>query len=376
MNFTHTQFFAMVVVIGITVLNSCTCDSETFVRQTPALLVTSPDQIDFGEIPIGFDVTRRLTLLNEGQFPLEIEALNVIPETEPFDTEGGTFTIKAEQELEVVVHFRPTQERAYQAELTVLHSGFNDDEDVVLLKGVGIADTVCTACGGVPPDCLDENTQVIYEYLEGCEEDQCLYEATQVNCECGCIAATGQCRLCAGQDAGTLIEDTEDAGAEPFEPEGEPLDGGPVECMVVGGMNTSDDYNDDVSTGDKWMAWRYTAPEAMIIHRAEIFTGEATASSRVSLWSHDAAGNQPNAEIAGGDFDIVVENGWKGADFSASVSLTTAETYWLVWDMPSGAQASRANGGVPVSYRGSYGEGEPWDGLYAGPDKFRLYHCE
>jgi hypothetical protein len=194
-------------------LSSCTCDTEAYVRQKPALLVMAPGEIDFGDIPIGFDVTRKMILRNEGTFELGIQSLDVSPASEPFDTEGQTFSLKPKQEVEVVVHFRPTQERPYEALIVVTHDAFNDEVESVTVKGVGVSDTLCTSCDSPPFECLDDETQILYEYVGGCEENQCEYQISQLDCECGCDESLGQCALCDGQDAGALAtEPVFDAG--------------------------------------------------------------------------------------------------------------------------------------------------------------------
>ena len=187
---TQTGIKVRLALLAIT--GSCTCDTEAYVRQTPALLVTAPDQIDFGAVPVGFDVTRTLTLLNTGQFPLHVDAMTVTPSAAPFDVEGSTFRVEPEQEVEVVVHFRPFEQVAAEAKIIIEHDAFNSEADTVTVVGEGASDTVCTACGGAPSECLDEDTQIVYEHIGGCEEDRCEYRATQVNCWCRGFRRSGR----------------------------------------------------------------------------------------------------------------------------------------------------------------------------------------
>ena len=58
-----------------------------------ALLLPSVEEINFGEVPIGFDVTRVFSATNEGERKLIINGFALRPEDAPFGVEGGTVSL-------------------------------------------------------------------------------------------------------------------------------------------------------------------------------------------------------------------------------------------------------------------------------------------
>ena len=147
------------------------------------------------------------------------------------------------------------------------------------------------------------------------------------------------------------------------------------ECTIEGGTNLDMPLDDGWSTGEGILAWRYTAPEDLVIDRVEVLTGEGTASSHMGIWSHDPGLDQPGVEMAGGDFIIDPINDWQGADLEVTVPMVAGETYWIAWTLPSGVQFSRTEGGETVSYKNTFDGGETWGGPYENTDAFRLLSC-
>ena len=201
------------------------CDCGEVLTRPQAFLAASETQIDFGDVPVGFDVTRVFAVQQEGGRKVTVDGFSVTPDGAPFAVEGGTVTLGLKGKQDYILHFRPTAVQAYEADLVVLHDGDNEDPVRIQLRGEGIDDQVCTDCGGKPPECLDEDVQIIYENIGGCAEDQCLYQAVQNNCVCGCETATGLCLAC--EDAGVpLPPPVRDAGANPADAGAEPIDAG------------------------------------------------------------------------------------------------------------------------------------------------------
>ena len=89
-----------------------------------------------------------LQILNEGQLPLNITGFTLEPADAPFATELSAVMVERESSVDIVIHFRPTQEGIFEATLTVLHDASNDDTpQTVVLRGTGSTD-VCTTCDG------------------------------------------------------------------------------------------------------------------------------------------------------------------------------------------------------------------------------------
>ena len=192
------------------------CDCGEVLVPQKAFLLASETQIDFGEVPVGFDVTRVFSVTKDGERTLKVDGFAVTPDGAPFAVEGGVVTLTRDAKQDYIVHFRPTEIQAYEGELEILHDGDNDAPVTITLKGIGVSDRVCTDCGGKAPECLDNDVQIEYQSIGGCEEDQCLYQAVQVHCECGCEAETGMCASC--EDAGVPMPPVvPDAGPEPVD---------------------------------------------------------------------------------------------------------------------------------------------------------------
>ena len=75
------------------------CDVEVYSQQNQGLLIIETDVLNFGDVPVGFDVTQTLTLRNEGQRPLEIIGFDISPAASNFAIEGSTFLIAAKDSV-------------------------------------------------------------------------------------------------------------------------------------------------------------------------------------------------------------------------------------------------------------------------------------
>ena len=51
-------------------LPNCSCDQETYSRQSRPVISVNPLELDFGNVPVGTQSTRALDILNAGQFCL------------------------------------------------------------------------------------------------------------------------------------------------------------------------------------------------------------------------------------------------------------------------------------------------------------------
>ncbi|TVQ89234.1 MAG: hypothetical protein EA397_15790 [Deltaproteobacteria bacterium] len=144
------------------------------------------------------------------------------------------------------------------------------------------------------------------------------------------------------------------------------------------GRNMGDDYRDMVSMGgpDHRYGMRHVASADMSIGRIEVFTGERSGTNAVSMYSHDALDNAPDVELGRGTWPMATENSWQGAELDECVPLEAGEVYWVVWEPINGAQATRAPGGDPVTYRGSHDDGLSWSGPWSNTEKYKLFCCE
>lgn len=143
--------------------------------------------------------------------------------------------------------------------------------------------------------------------------------------------------------------------------------------------NDTPNFNDLVSMGgpNLLLAIRFTPNVSVAIDGAQVFTGEVAGTQTLGIWSHDAAQNQPSANLGTGSWAATLPNSWQGTALPGPVNIVAGQTYWLVWGPQNGAQAAvdvpMATPGQP--YRGSFNGGTTWSGPFQFNDrhwKFRL----
>lgn len=137
-------------------------------------------------------------------------------------------------------------------------------------------------------------------------------------------------------------------------------------------------FLDNISMGgpNLLLAIKFQVPQLVTARRAEIFTGEQTGTNTLGIWSHDAAANQPLADLGTGSWSMNATNSWQGTDLPSFVLLQPNVPYWLVWGPINASQASRhpsGSGVVTQAYRGSFNGGSSWNGPFFAPWKLRIY---
>lgn len=145
---------------------------------------------------------------------------------------------------------------------------------------------------------------------------------------------------------------------------------GPV--GLVAGANTGDTYDNPAIAGGGLRAMRLDVTAPGVAHYLEVFSGETLGATSISLWSHDAVNNEPNAMLATGTWSLAENTQWQGAPLNARIPMATGETYWVVWQQIAGAQPPRDTVGPMVPYRGSFDGGVTWTGLSNGREKFKV----
>ena len=185
-------------------LPGCNCEREVFTKLNAGPLSIAPSSIDFGQVPTGFDVTRTFTLENEGELEVTVAQIESLPADGVFDVEGNRVVIEAGTTATLVLHFRPGAVQTYEAAIKVTHNGINEAATQLLVKGEGISPFRCEPCDTNPTECFDDETLISYALVGGCENEQCLYEANQMDCECGCDTNQNKCVPCE-EDAGDPV---------------------------------------------------------------------------------------------------------------------------------------------------------------------------
>ncbi|MHC4513437.1 MAG: hypothetical protein ACYTKC_07655 [Planctomycetota bacterium] len=118
--------------------------------------------------------------------------------------------------------------------------------------------------------------------------------------------------------------------------------------------------------------------KALVVFAVQVFTGEKTGTSTVGLWSHDAAKDEPKAELARGSWSMSATNSWQGANLSKPVILPQGTTFWVSWIPVNGSQATVQNTGKTLpgiqTYKWSRTNSAPWNGPFKDHQwKFRLW---
>ena len=135
------------------------------------------------------------------------------------------------------------------------------------------------------------------------------------------------------------------------------------------------DTNQSMGGPNLLLAVKTTIPTTFVASRIEWFTGERTGLNSVSVWSHDAVGNRPLAQLASGSWQMGYTNTWQGAPLTVPLQLNANDEVWVVWAPQNGSQSSvQASSGSAQQYRGSFDGGATWTGPYQGVQwKFRMW---
>ncbi|MBI2375934.1 MAG: choice-of-anchor D domain-containing protein [Deltaproteobacteria bacterium] len=178
------------------------CEGQTFTRLSPPLLLVNTDELQFGQIPVGFEVSKSLTLANKGDTPLEVRSLR-IENAAVFFVPSTALTIAPGLDATISVQFEPVAAAPYQGKLVIESSAQNSPTHEVQLMGEGVPVKSCGDCNTPPrPMCLTEHHRVTYSETGTCVNDRCEYTANSEPCARGCDSATRACVGAPPDDAG------------------------------------------------------------------------------------------------------------------------------------------------------------------------------
>jgi hypothetical protein len=137
-------------------------------------------------------------------------------------------------------------------------------------------------------------------------------------------------------------------------------------------------FDDASLVGGPWLAFEFVMPTSFTATGIELFTGEATGSNTVGLWTNDSANSEPGVELGNGSWSVNPVNSWQGATLTAPINVTAGTTYWLVWD-PLPNEQGPVDGtapGVGQVYKASLDNGQTWVGPFQSSYhhwKFRIF---
>jgi hypothetical protein len=154
-----------------------------------------------------------------------------------------------------------------------------------------------------------------------------------------------------------------------------------------GNNYANDNHLDNVSTGGPMVGIRWVPAQTETIGRIEVYTGEASHTNQIGIWSTTGGVNpQPAAPLmagVAGTWTSTLPKGWQGADLPIPLTVTGGTEYWVVWDPGSGQQSPLT--GDPLDIQQTYwgsnvgtvgGGGASWFGPFSFPDrryKFRMF---
>ena len=166
----------------------------------PELLVNSP--LHFGESYIEVRQRGRLVITNGGDVPLEITDLEIKPNDGVFHAliEELPLVINGRRSKDLILSFRPKEERNYRAELMFKSNHEGAALDPVVLIGDGASNIICNACAPAPePEChFDGQSSLFYTPATSTDCDsasnECAYLVVEIPCgNTPCDEATGLC---------------------------------------------------------------------------------------------------------------------------------------------------------------------------------------
>lgn len=143
--------------------------------------------------------------------------------------------------------------------------------------------------------------------------------------------------------------------------------------------------NDNLSYSNSAVGWpasvlgfRFTAPTAMVLDAAQVFTGnQPPASHTLEIRTRNATTGLPDQLVGQpGTWMTVHARCWQGARFAQPAVLSANTDYFLVWRVTGMFhQHSTSNANDPSQTQSEIrvSDGSTWHAVTTGPAKFRLF---
>ncbi len=173
-------------LVGLILTGALGCD-ESFVADVSATILVQ--DIDFGDVPVGSRVARKLSVLNGGavQSVLQVRSIDVDDVNGAFDVERTIFDIRGPGEVELDVAFAPSGARRFSAQVEIQSNARNDLTKAITLSGTGVAAIICGPCNDPPPRyCATDSVLVLYRRTGLCPDGLCEFSARTLVCNQGC----------------------------------------------------------------------------------------------------------------------------------------------------------------------------------------------
>ena len=107
-----------------------------FVKSAEAIIRVEPTSVDFEQVEINTEDGKVLMIANDGTLPLSVDAFNF--SNPAFSaSDSPPFAVMTNEFVYVQLMFKPTEERTYQGELTILSNAGNNSTLRISLTGEG-----------------------------------------------------------------------------------------------------------------------------------------------------------------------------------------------------------------------------------------------
>lgn len=148
-------------------------------------------------------------------------------------------------------------------------------------------------------------------------------------------------------------------------------------CFAMFDDATFDDRSS--TSGGLILAIQFQVSSPVSAQRIELFTGESTGTTTLSLWSHDTTTNTPGMILTSGTYPQALTKAWQGANLGKTVVLLPNTNYWIGTEYRSSSQISargRAANNSGQPYRASRDAGKTWGSEFRQWEwKFRIFCC-
>lgn len=139
-------------------------------------------------------------------------------------------------------------------------------------------------------------------------------------------------------------------------------------------------FDDRSSTsGGLILAIQIQVTQPVAAQRLEIWTGESSGTTVLSLWSHNSTTNTPAALLSSGSFAQSTTKAWQGANLARSTLLLPTQKYWFAMRLDRSSQISargRAANNSGQPYRASRDNGQSWGNEFRQWEwKLRIFCC-
>ena len=231
------------VVFLLLVLVACDDDdNEVITELKPAHLQLAPASIVFGKTPQGDSQSQEVLLHNQGQLPLKLDSISFEGQEDSFLIVNPPSELEVNGTFNLELTFTPQQSGVLETKLAFIFDGDNSPF-LLNITGEGMANPLCAPCDETPASfCMNADDMAFYETTGStCEDDQCLFEITDVKCLLGCEQTTGKCLvLDGGSNSGTIT------------PPATTSDAGTINPPMEDGGNSFNNTNNNNRTSPSW----------------------------------------------------------------------------------------------------------------------------